>query len=509
MNFKRPEGLSIQRFVAIFSSKANKVRSTGTVLSDGILGYILLKAANLSNFQNDLVKATCHKFTYQDIKTQLIKILSTSTSSSINHISTDDNIQRSNGEYNFSFVQQNHCDHHGRRKDIMKQSNSNHCQSISISCNASLFLNNRYHNAAKLSSITVATDLCVKTLDKAVIDTCCLNTVAGNIWFESYISSLSKNDKCSIQLQKSQNKYKCNDGTVRISKRSATIPIYIGTSRFKLSVDIIDYNIPLILGRATLQRANAEIKNGSKTMLFCGSIIPLIMSSSGCMYVQVGRLLDATNMETKKALARILSPPVFCPLTSNAKHKAQKLHLQFCHASANHLTELLKCAGTFDESIFRCLQQVTEHCELCLKIKKPLNKNSSFIRTPSIVVDSNVGHESSGESESDDDDEIDDDNSDSDKIDDDVDDESYDDAEWTCVNDKRSLPKVGSLIECKFENYDPIVKCRVLSKAGKSSTANWHFLNIIEQGEDQGKCCSFKNAFWRSVDNANGKVNED
>ena len=252
----------------------------------------------------------------------------------------------------------------------MKQSNSNHCQKVLTPCNAPLFSNNRYHNTANMSSITVDGDLCVKTLDKAVIDTCCLNTVAGNIWFESYISSLSKNDKCLIRLQKSENKYKCEDGTIHRSKRCATIPIYIGISRFKLSVDIIDYNIPLILGRATLQRANAEIKNGSKTMLFCGSIIPLIMSSSGCMYVQVGRLLDATNMETKKALARILSPPVFCPLTSNAKHKAQKLHLQFCHASANHLTELLKCAGTFDESIFRCLQQVTEHCELCLKIKR-------------------------------------------------------------------------------------------------------------------------------------------
>ena len=81
--------------------------------------------------------------------------------------------------------------------------------------------------------------------------------------------------------------------------------------------------------------------------------------------------------------------------------------------------------------------------------------------------------------------------------------------EWVLVNNNKNLPKVNSIIHCKFPNYETIIKCRIISKAGKSSTSSWHFLNIQEFGEDCGKCCSFKNVFWRSIDNANGEVNED
>ncbi len=68
--------------------------------------------------------------------------------------------------------------------------------------------------------------------------------------------------------------------------------------------------------------------------------------------------------------------------------------------------------------------------------------------------------------------------------------------EWTYVTNKRDLPKVNTTIECKFPDHSNNVTCTVLSKAGKSSTASWHFLNIKE-GDEEGKCCSFKNAAWK------------
>ena len=71
------------------------------------------------------------------------------------------------------------------------------------------------------------------------------------------------------------------------------------------------------------------------------------------------------------------------------------------------------------------------------------------------------------------------------------------DGEWVHVLTKRDLPSVNTSIECKFPSHDHSIKCKVLSRAGKASTANWHFMNILEENAANGKCCSFKNVSWK------------
>ena len=78
------------------------------------------------------------------------------------------------------------------------------------------------------------------------------------------------------------------------------------------------------------------------------------------------------------------------------------------------------------------------------------------------------------------------------------DDAVQDVGEWIHVTSNSDLPKINSNIECKFPDHPNNVKCTIISRAGKSSTASWHFLNIKE-GDGEGKCCSFKNATWKPV----------
>ena len=70
---------------------------------------------------------------------------------------------------------------------------------------------------------------------------------------------------------------------------------------------------------------------------------------------------------------------------------------------------------------------------------------------------------------------------------------------WVNVRSHKDLPKVNSDIDCKFPNQDWKIRCKVLSKAGKASTSNWHFLNIQED-DNVGKCCSFKDAMWKPAE---------
>lgn len=74
MNYKRDKSLSVENFIVEFQLKVNKVKSSGTVLSDGVLGYTLLNCANLREDKHDMIKATCDVLSFKNVKAQLEKI---------------------------------------------------------------------------------------------------------------------------------------------------------------------------------------------------------------------------------------------------------------------------------------------------------------------------------------------------------------------------------------------------------------------------------------------------
>ena len=58
MTFKRPSKMSIQAYLNEFDKRPFKTKSYGTLMSDDILAYRLLKSANLFSYYKELVKAT-------------------------------------------------------------------------------------------------------------------------------------------------------------------------------------------------------------------------------------------------------------------------------------------------------------------------------------------------------------------------------------------------------------------------------------------------------------------
>ena len=48
----------------------------------------------------------------------------------------------------------------------------------------------------------------------------------------------------------------------------------------------------------------------------------------------------------------------------------EKLHKQFAHPTAKRLKSLLEDAGGYTEEHFKCVDKVTECCEICKRYKK-------------------------------------------------------------------------------------------------------------------------------------------
>lgn len=74
MSYKREKDNTLEEFIIKFQIMVNKVKASGTTLSQGVLGYALLKSACLPEEKLDMIKATCHDLSFQNVKCQIEKI---------------------------------------------------------------------------------------------------------------------------------------------------------------------------------------------------------------------------------------------------------------------------------------------------------------------------------------------------------------------------------------------------------------------------------------------------
>ena len=63
--YKRPASTSIRDFLMEFDNRHYKVKEFGVIVSDDLLGFRLLKAANLNSDKEELIKATVSELTFK------------------------------------------------------------------------------------------------------------------------------------------------------------------------------------------------------------------------------------------------------------------------------------------------------------------------------------------------------------------------------------------------------------------------------------------------------------
>ena len=85
--FRRKHNTNVKDFLVEFQLKVNKVKLSGTNLSDGVIAYTLLNCANLSQDKVDMIRATCNTLDFKTVKAQLEKIaLDKASPSSKEHV---------------------------------------------------------------------------------------------------------------------------------------------------------------------------------------------------------------------------------------------------------------------------------------------------------------------------------------------------------------------------------------------------------------------------------------
>ena len=73
-----------------------------------------------------------------------------------------------------------------------------------------------------------------ETMNKAVLDSGCTETVCENVWLQCYLDSLNKEESTMVQSQSSSKVFRFGDGKCYEATRKVTISAMIGTLKFKL-----------------------------------------------------------------------------------------------------------------------------------------------------------------------------------------------------------------------------------------------------------------------------------
>ena len=81
------------------------------------------------------------------------------------------------------------------------------------------------------------------------------------------IAEVTDKDKDKINIDRSSNSFKFDSKIIK-SNRLVTIPVFIGGVQARLSADVIDYEISLLLSKDSLKKANAMVDFKNDNMIF-------------------------------------------------------------------------------------------------------------------------------------------------------------------------------------------------------------------------------------------------
>ena len=201
----------------------------------------------------------------------------------------------------------------------------------------------------------------METLNKAILDSGCINTVAGREWIDNYLKCLDEKDRLTVKIMEQSARFRFGDGEVKIAKEKMTIPAWIKGKRITIDTFVVDSSIPLLLSKTSMRKGKTTIDFKANKARICGQNIDLSFTISGHYYID----LLPPRFDTLAAVS----------LKDDDKEKvAIKLHRQFGHATGEKLVKLLNDSGNKDKKLHQAVMIMSGKCKTCNRYKKAVHK---------------------------------------------------------------------------------------------------------------------------------------
>lgn len=407
-DYKRPPGIGMTEFLVRFEYLYHKLSVFDIKLPEGVQAFFLLNAANVSEENERLARATCGVMTYANMKSCILKIFGDPSASGegsntpavksepvlyAQHDTSYSNRGRGwrgrsrsrsgrfrgygRGQFaNSGDTNSNPTDKDGKMMKCFKCGSTTH-----FSRWHERYDNDKHGDNTSTQEVHITLFNCEKSenlsilvgesLGKAILDSGCSKTVTGRQWLEIYIDGLCENDKKLVKTETSCERFKFGDGVQVVSDKKVTIPAIIDNLKVKIETHVVENEIPLLLSKSSMKKAGVVLDFNKDFVTILGKKIKLSVTTTGhyCVpltnyvvnengYAGVPIVLHATALKEM--------------LPEEKKSKARKLHKQFSHASKEKLCKLVKQSSDYnDREFLKMIEEVCDNCEICLKFKRP------------------------------------------------------------------------------------------------------------------------------------------
>ena len=420
--YKRDSGESIQDFVAKFEALYDKLEEFQMVLPEGVKAYYLLAAANISVEDEKLARATVGELTYENMQARILNIYSGPTvlqdievppvkeevfySSSKNsqrkfvRSAKNERSQRTGNPRGkdgnllkcFGCDSESHllpdCPNRMNRQGETARNSTNgskcfscgsskhfiaHCPEKSSSSRDNQYQIHLTLIGSGKNSNSGKPSLLPQAFGMAILDSGCTKTVAGRVWMEEYLSTLSVDESSLVEKYGSNSLFRFGDGIESPASEVLKIPVTIGKSRYMVIVDVVENRIPFLFSGDSMKRADVVMDFTNDKALFCGEVVDLIRLNTGHYGIPLTKFLLRDDIEPKTHITLLSTAEKLKKMSREDKlKKAVKLHRQFSHATDDKLINLTKSSLEFDDEEFiDCIKEAYNLCKVC-EIKRPV-----------------------------------------------------------------------------------------------------------------------------------------
>jgi len=198
-----------------------------------------------------------------------------------------------------------------------------------------------------------------------ILDTGCPQNVAGLVWTQCFLDSMSdRMFKCVEEIE-SESKFKFGGGRVLKSLYKLKAPVMIAGELTYLTFDVVDTELPLLLGKQTMKSWDVTICTRNDTAEFTlndvKKNVELFTSPSGhwCVNVQPGFPEEVVDI--------MFSVQEMTP--QEKESAAKRIHRQFCHPPFEFLKKVLNILDNPDKEFIDILKRHSEKCLVCKRYK--------------------------------------------------------------------------------------------------------------------------------------------
>ena len=404
-NYSRDHNTGIDEYLSEFDNRYYKLKECDATLPDAVVACRLLRSCNLTEVQFQLALSTTTEMTFENMRKTLKRLFSecdgkVSVANSAKMANSHGNIEvaasvkaepsgegevyygsNSRGRWygNRGSSRSNRPPRGRRGNPVGTDGRPSQCYVCGSTAHFARFCSQRgrYGNDYNTNNndfeevqITLMASgdrfdekvesLFGETIGCIILDSGCTKTVCGEGWLRDFLDTLTPVERARVQYEQSSAYFKFGDGVRLKSLKCAVLPCILAGKSVRIRTDVVQCSIPLLLSKSSMKRAGMVIN-------LCDDTVTVFDRKVKCGETTLGHYtLPVFHPPSRERIEQVLTVA-----DSEANSKAQKLHRQFAHPTADKLKQLLRNAGRTDSELLSSVDKVTQNCDTCRRYKRP------------------------------------------------------------------------------------------------------------------------------------------